>query len=157
MSTTGEHVIETMSVSIERSKEWCLKRALDTGESVPQRVTVKVSPSALSKDCRAALLRLSNVSSGCYPNQLWSIGYSADGNLYAGYCGWGSVDIQLDADPNDFSSEALSAAIRTAIHKAGATARKIEHKKAVLEEIEELEQEIAKLRAAIDKLRASID
>lgn len=152
-----EDVKESMVVGIERSKEWCLKRALDTGESVPQRVNVTVSPAALSKDCRAALLRLSNVSSGCYPNQLWSIGYSSTGELYAGYCGWGSVDIAFDADADDFSNEALSAAILTAIHKAGATARKIESRKEVLEEIAELEQEIANLRAAIDKLRASLD
>jgi hypothetical protein len=93
-----------VSIMVTRSQEWIAQRRLESGDNVPEKIKVDVSPAQLSLEARKVLLEAGR---GAYPER-FDGGYDQD-YQFSYWGNYGSGPLQVDSD--NPSSDQLSAAI----------------------------------------------
>jgi hypothetical protein len=83
----------TVNITVTRSAAWCNARAVATGESVSQWLSVTVNPADLTPEARAVLLK----NGSLYPADF--LGYFGKDRAFSdGGGGYGRIDLTIDSD-----------------------------------------------------------
>jgi hypothetical protein len=136
---------EVIRVRIRRSKEYCVRTAISTGESQDLDEVREVRPMQLSMSCRAALLSVTNTST--YPACINWIGASRSGAIAFNPSDYVAT---YRVETDDMDDASVSKAIEAAIYEAGEIRRK-------LEQVAGLDQMIAACEDALRDLNTRRD